>query len=183
MKQSNDLYFSATKIEDSKKIIVYIRLNDQCKNGHQDFAITGDIYESRKPTTDRYHIAGGCIHDEIEKHFPEFIPFIRLHLCDYDGVPMHAVANGFYHLEQGFNNTKPESENFPSEYCEYYRITKDQFEALRACKNQVQYGLQLEKLGILDQWKVEAKAAIEMLENLTETTFINDRKLKQKENK
>lgn len=179
MEQSNDLRYSTTKTVGNEVITVKISLNDDCKNGHQDFSITGDIYQAGKPRTDRFFISGGCIHDDIKKHFPEFIPFIKLHLCDYDGVPMHPVANGFYHLQQGFNNTKPESPAFAAEYCEYYRITPAQFEALKTCRNQVQYGLKLAELNILAQWKEEAKAGIAALEKLSGKKFVNDSKRSQ----
>lgn len=176
---SNDLRFNTSKAVGNEVITVNIRLNDECKNGHQDFSITGDIYQAGKPKIDKYHISGGCIHEEIEKHFPEFIPFIRLHLCDYEGVPMHAVANGFYHLREGFNYTKPQEQNFDAKYCEYYRVTPAQLEALKTAKNQTQFAVKLVELGILEQWKQEANAAIKQLEELTGKTFVNDSKKSQ----
>ena len=75
----NDLRFSTSKTVGNETIYVKIRLNDECKNGHQDFSITGDIYKAGEPKTDSNHICGGCIHEEIEKHFPEFKIFINLH--------------------------------------------------------------------------------------------------------
>lgn len=175
----NNLKFTTSKIRGGKEIIVKIRLNDECKNGHQDFAITGDIYKANLPKTDRNHLMGGCIHDEILKAFPEFKIFVNLHLCDFDGVPMYAVANGFYHLSEGFNDIKPEDKNFPSKYCEYYRISLDQFTALSQSKNKLQFSLNLESLGILAQWKEEAQRAIEILEGLTGYKFLNDSKRSQ----
>lgn len=173
-KQSNALVFKTSKTIGNETIHVTIRLNDECKNGHQDFAITGNLFEADKPKTDRYHISSGCIHEEIQKFFPEFLPFIKLHLCDWEGIPMHAVANGFYHLRNGFNNTKPEDKNFKAEFCEYYRITPEQFDVLNESINQLRYALRLENLGILAQWKKEANEAIEYLENLTDTKFVVD---------
>jgi hypothetical protein len=178
-KTSNDLRFSTSKTVGKEFISVNIRLNDECKNGHQDFSITGDIYEAGKPRTDRYHISGGCIHEDIEKHFPEFTPFIRLHLCDYKGIPMHAGANGFYHLRNGFNNTPIESKNFKAEYCEYYRITPQQFDTLKTSENEIQFSLFLMSLGILSQWEYEASKAIATLEEMTDTKFIVDSKRTQ----
>lgn len=174
--RANSLKFSTSKIIGGEEIIVRIRLNDECKNGHQDFSITGDIYKANAPKSNKNHLMGGCIHEEILKAFPEFKIFVNLHLCDFDGVPMHAVENGFYHLTQGINNTKPENKNFTSEYCEYYRISLDQFEVLRQSKNKLQFALNLESLGILAQWKEEAKKAIKILEELTGKKFLNDSK-------
>ncbi len=53
MKQSNALRHTATKTVGNEVITVKIRLNDECKNGHQDFSITGDIYEAGKPMADK----------------------------------------------------------------------------------------------------------------------------------
>lgn len=164
--------FSTSKlIEDNKRIYINIRLDDECKNGHQDFAITGDIYSHPTLKSDRYHETGGCIHGEIEKYFPEFAIFIKLHLADYTGCPMYAVQNGFYHLQNGFERTKPE--DFPSEFCKYYRITLDQYNFLANSENELHFAIGLIKLGIPDQWQKEANEAINILEGLTGKKFIN----------
>lgn len=39
---------------------------------------------------------GGCMHDEILDIAPELAPLVTAHLADPEGVPMHAVANGWY---------------------------------------------------------------------------------------
>jgi len=78
------------------RIIAEVRHDDSCGNGHNSFAITGTIYSSESSTADRYFETGGCIHDEITKHFPELAPFIKWHLSSTDG-PMHYVANTLYH--------------------------------------------------------------------------------------
>lgn len=153
---------------------IKIRLDDECKNGHQDFAITGDIYEAGKSKIDRYHISGGCIHEDILKTNPELKIFINLHLCDYEGIPTYAVENGFYHLTNGFNNTKPESPKFAAEYCEYYRLSTSQFDTLKNSRNQLQYALNIQNLGILTQWKKEANKAIKLLEEMTGQKFLVD---------
>lgn len=164
--------YTETKLRGNKQVKVNIRLDDECKNGHQAFAITGTVYE--KDGRGRWvDVAGSCVHEDIAEFFPEFKPFIRLHLCDYAGVPMYAVENGFYHLTEGFNNTKPGTPEFAAEYCEYYRITSEQFEALNACPSKVQFALALESLGILAQWKAEADLAIAQIEALTGEKFVN----------
>ena len=174
MATSNTLKFSVSKPVNGMVITVKIRLDDERKNGHQDFAITGDIYQAGKPKTDRYYIAGGCIHDEIEKYFPEFKIFIRLHLCDWEGIPMYAVENGFYHLTNGFNSEKVEDSGFKEKFCDYYRVTPEQFTILQTSRNKLQYALHLQNLGILKQWKEEANKAIEYLEQLTGVKFLPD---------
>lgn len=177
---SNDLRHTInTQAADGNTMIIKIRLNDECKNGHQDFAITADIYQYGKPKTDRYFIAGGCCHDEILSARPDLKIFVDLHLCDYKGIPMHAVENGFYHLRNGFNNTKVDSPTFVNEFCQYYRITPKQFAALCECENSVQYALQLQNLGILKQWKTQANEAISRLEEMTGKKFLVDSKRTQ----
>lgn len=74
---------------ESCEMFVTIRYDDECGNGHNTFAITGDIRKGRKA------LVGGCIHDEIRKHFPEFAKYIKWHLTSSDG-PMHYIANTVY---------------------------------------------------------------------------------------
>lgn len=78
---------------------VEIRFDDNCKNGHESFAITANVWtaESRRQRDDI--AAGGCMHDDIAKVFPELAPFIRWHLFDARG-PMHYVANTVYHAKE-----------------------------------------------------------------------------------
>jgi len=178
--KTNNLIFTATKETTKEKITVKVRLNDECKNGHQDFAITADIYEKNK--NGRFiWAAGGCCHEEIIKHFPNLKMFVDLHLCDYTGAPMYPSANGLYHLTNGFHNTPIESPKFKTEYCEYYRITAEQFDALKTAKNKTQFAILLDSLGILNQWKEQANKAIKYLEELTGDEFLNDSRRSQHE--
>ncbi len=87
---------------DNKKgrIECVIRFDDECKNGHNSFSITGNVYSSRNSDLDRYFVTGGCIHDEIEQYFPEFKHLIKWHLCNTD-EPMHYIANTTYHAKSG----------------------------------------------------------------------------------
>jgi hypothetical protein len=178
--ETNDLRHSIMAYDaEGNPIYINIRLNDECKNGHQDFSITGDIYEKGKPKSDRYCIAGGCIHGEILKAKPELKIFVDLHLCDYKGIPMHASANGYYHLRNGFNKTKIEDSGFKAEYCDYYRISSIQFEGLDKSENELQFALSLQNLGILTQWEKQAKTAISILEEMTGQKFKVDSKRTQ----
>lgn len=171
---TNDLRHSILA-HDSEGNLIYIkiRLNDECKNGHQDFSITADIYQKGKPKIDRYLICGGCCHDEILKARPDLKIFVDLHLSDYNGVP-YAVESGFYHLRNGFNSIPIESDKFKDEFCEYYRITPAQFDELNKSKNQLQYALFLDKLGILKKWEKQAQEAIFLLEKWTNKKFLID---------
>lgn len=70
------------------------------------FTITGEIKRIARNGR-RVFESGGCIHEEILKHFPQFADLVDLHLSDIDGVPTHAEANGAYWLGfsdyEGFN--------------------------------------------------------------------------------
>lgn len=152
-------YLASKKFEGGK-ITVKIRLSDDCNNGICNFAITADIYELR--ANGRYVWAsGGCQHEEIKRHFPEFMNFIRLHLSNVYGQPLYAVDNGLYWLK---------SEGV--EKCaEYLRISVSQAAQLSKEKDYFKY--QLFALGIVDQWRREASAAIRHLEELTGEAFVN----------
>lgn len=78
------------------RITAFVRHDDQCGNGHNTFSITGqiDVFSGGKWRDG----AGGCIHDEIAKHFPALAPLIKWHLVSTDG-PMHYIANAVYHAE------------------------------------------------------------------------------------
>lgn len=73
------------------------RFDDNCRNGHNDFAITGEVWAAthggRKIGRDM--VAGGCIHEDIAKHFPEVAHVIKWHLTGEAG-PMHYAANAVY---------------------------------------------------------------------------------------
>lgn len=75
------------------RITVELRYDDLCHNGHNTFGITADIHEMRGGGW-RWD-SGGCLHDEIREHVPEFASLIKWHLCSSDG-PLHYVANTVY---------------------------------------------------------------------------------------
>lgn len=143
------------------KLEVKIRLADDCNNGHRDFHITGNYYESRTGRGRRAWVCGGCCHDLISKYFPKFRTFIRLHGCDSKGVPTYAVENGFYHYQ---NSEKEVVLN-------YLRITEDEYIKLFEAEDKLYFKYQLYKLGIVARWEQEAKEATEQLETLTGCKF------------
>lgn len=89
--------FEKSFIEDghNKKIIVNIRFDDQCGNGKNSFSITGEIKNLSLRSRDNVESCG-CIHDDIEKHFPELKKYIHFHLMSANEGPMHYVANALY---------------------------------------------------------------------------------------
>jgi hypothetical protein len=86
-------------------LIVTVRHDDQCGNGHNTFSITGDLYATRGSSRDGTvkHAdgrtlkwsAGGCLHDVIAKRLPELAPLLKWHGCSTDG-PLHYIANTTY---------------------------------------------------------------------------------------
>lgn len=87
-------------------MIVEVRYDDECGNGHNTFAITAEIYQTQRYPGEKtiIHEKGGplwlnscgCLHDEIAKRFPELHHLIKFHLCSSDG-PIHYIANTLYH--------------------------------------------------------------------------------------
>lgn len=73
-----------------------VRFDDECNNGHNTFAITATIIDTTQSRRHLREVAGGCLHEEIAKSFPELAPLIKWHLTSSDG-PMHYIANTIYH--------------------------------------------------------------------------------------
>jgi hypothetical protein len=167
MKTNSIIYKTSKVAPNGEQWDITIRLNDQCKNGHQDFAITGYSYEKGKPKIDKYLVHDGACGDLIAKLWPVFEIFNRLHLCDCKGIPMYAVENGRYH----FQNSSFEVAR------DYLRLTDEeaQYFAARLDDN-LYFSYLLENLGILERWESEAYEAIKILEVLTGNEFINDSK-------
>src|SRR5579862_6293832 len=77
--QAPGLWFNQKWISEARPIAGYesgaeiraeIRFDDNCGNGHNSFAVTGDIFKMVHKGR-KIEIAGGCIHDDIAKAFPE----------------------------------------------------------------------------------------------------------------
>lgn len=104
------------------KMIVTIRYDDKCNNGHNSFAITANLYDrgyirneafvTLSTGKKRWLGSCGCLHDHIAKYFPELQKYIKWHLCE--GVePMYYIENSLYWL--GLRNApKADFENFKS---------------------------------------------------------------------
>lgn len=91
-----------TRSCDPAGVIVTMRFDDRCGNGHNTFSITTDWLNQRQwdtwitvGTMPKNPIMCGAAHDELVEVFPEYADLIKWHLCSSDG-PMYYVANTTY---------------------------------------------------------------------------------------
>jgi len=159
--ESHSLEYTTSRTIGDMKVDVKIRLNDECHNGHADFAITGTVYEKTSYDTWRWSQAG-CCHEAIHRFFPQFKLFIDLHLCDAIGAPMYAIGNGFYHLRESSREI----------VMSYLRISEQEYDLIKAyAYDELYLKYLLYHHGIVERWKQEAKMAIAQLEALCRQTF------------
>lgn len=157
-----------TKTAKNETLKINIRCDDECKNGHDSFAITGTLWEANKPLTDRNTISSGCIHDVIGKTKKSLQPFIDLHLSDGDGVPMYAVENGYYYYSAQY----PDAATWFNTLQEYLRIDSDECHRLVNEMNAIH--TEAERKAYFTayvelckpRWKQEAEAAQTLLKQL-----------------
>lgn len=78
---------------ESCTMTVTLRFDDDCRNGHNTFAMTADVRANGgRGDRDR---AGGCMHELIAEEFPALAPLVKWHLCSTDG-PMHYPGNALF---------------------------------------------------------------------------------------
>lgn len=164
--KTNKLSYTASKnyVENGTtcRIDVKIQFADECKNGVCSWSITADIYGKRQ--NGRFvWCSGGCCHDEISKHFPEFSKFVALHLSDCYGAPLYAVENGYYHMKNSSKET----------VIDYLRVTEEEYNVLRDASDEAYFKYLLYSMGIVNRWNEEAKEAVKELEALTGNEWVN----------
>lgn len=155
-------------------------------NGHEPyFSVTGEIrnlYNTRGTTNIE---ACGCLHDEIAQYAPVLVPVIKVHLCDRDGKPLHAVENAHYWA--GFGRCAPESRSsdtpatdddgvvwVPAALARHLRVTVQTARLIRSIVRatftrlpdalpQERWRIALDAWGLPARWKAEADAAMAVL--------------------
>ena len=80
-------------LADNRKIQAECTLSS-LNNQTPHFSLVGQTWE-KKNGRFRFE-SGGQITDELLEAWPELAPLAAIHLADIDGVPLHAVENGFY---------------------------------------------------------------------------------------
>jgi hypothetical protein len=149
------------------KLVITIRIHDDCKNGHNDLAITADAYNKNGSWQ-----AGGCLHDEIMELAPELEPFIEAHNRSDLGVPTYPLVNGLYFMyskEQAANHLWidiEEMDNFKNEWTEFFTKEKD-IKNRYYCFNEF-----LKSKGIYEMWKTKMQKVIGQLEEMTGQKYV-----------
>ena len=138
----------------------FIKLNDECKNGHLTFSFTGEI-KVKKGNGRFYTYISGAIADIITYFKPELEKFNRLHLCNHLGQPMY-IDNIRYHINEGKSN---------QEISEMYNISDmGAVEILRnASDNKDLFYYLVFRLGVADTWGKLANEAIQEIESKSDT--------------
>ena len=106
IKSQKKQFKKETKINGELALVVLkMRHDDNCGNGHNTFTMTVDVYEKhRQPGETMVKLSDGkfawlsccgCKHDMVAEVFPEFAHMIKWHLVSTDG-PMHYLANSLY---------------------------------------------------------------------------------------
>lgn len=180
---TSTLKHSFTVIRGDEKTVIKIRLDDECRNGHEDFSLTCGIYEKRNGIW--RDSGGGCAHDHILKLRPDLAPFAMLHLCDFNGLPMHCAANALYWFAgidpskttQEYHGGSGNGAKKPDEcrriFAEHIHASEEQVAEIirREPRTELELRAVLEDVGFITQWKAEADAAIAMLEQWTGQKF------------
>lgn len=161
METSNKLVRKISVISKTGNYEIIIRLDDECKNGHEGFSITATFWKGIQ-RIDRNFIMGGCCHEEILSRHPELQIFVDLHLCDFKGAPMYAVANGYYHL----------SRMSKDEFIVYFNITPKLYDILKTATDKQHFSNLISDSKIPEIWQLKANEGIKILEEMTGINLI-----------
>lgn len=107
----------------------------------------------------------GGDHKTMIKIFPELKKYVDLHLSDKNGIPLHALENGYYYLQ----NPKEFDVN---DVAEHFRIPVSEASKLQKGvqsgeldKNDIKLYVDKQK----SRWKKEAQSAINWIKKLDDT--------------
>lgn len=167
-------------------LVINIRCDDECNNGHDSFSITGYLYRpfergDRKDADwkvfdgKNYTIDScGRIHDTILKAKKELKTFVDLHLSDGNGAPMYAVENGYYYYSAKY----PSSTTWFKALQDHLRIDNidclelvSTLDSLPADKRKEAFISYVDKQR--PRWKEEANQAKKQLQQLIDTQAVS----------
>lgn len=163
--ETNTLKFTKeyTKVVDGeiRRYVITFSINDDCHNGYESFSVTGTVLQKAK-NHHWYDVGGGQCWDEVyDKMTPELQNICDQHLCSWEGRPLYAIENGFYHIK---NSSKGVVKH-------YLQLTDEETAEVMGCQSQVELYVYIIDNKIDLRWKENARKAIETLERETGLTF------------
>lgn len=141
---------------------LYLRLDDECKNGVCDFhyRVEKECYSKGRW---EFYYSGGDI-DFVKKFFPAVVPYLDLDNCNFEGKFMYTIENGSYYLK---NLDR-------SKVMDIFHINEEEYHKLLMASEEKDFlAYQLNALGILERWKKHADEFITLLERMTGDIWVN----------
>lgn len=141
---------------------LYLRLDDECKNGVCDFHYRVEKECYSKGHWEFYY-SGGDI-DFVKKFFPAVVPYLDLDNCNFEGKFTYTIENGSYYLK---NLDR-------SKVMDIFHINEEEYHKLLMASEEKDFlAYQLNALGILERWKKHADEFITLLERMTGDIWVN----------
>ena len=132
-----------TENEVNYRMEVVVKLST---TNHTYFSITYSQYKERGTKM----LACGASSETILKYFPELSDVLAMHLSDSDGVPMHALENGFYYMQN--------PEDYSSQVvADHFRVSLELVPVLATMSKE---SLDEWIEAVKPNWKIEAQAMI-----------------------
>lgn len=141
---------------------LYLRLDDECKNGVCDFhyRVEKECYSKGQWV---FYYSGDDI-DFVKKFFPAVVPYLDLDNCNFEGKFTYTIENGSYYLKN-FDRSK---------VMDIFHINEEEYHKLLMASEEKDFlAYQLNALGILERWKKHADEFITLLERMTGDIWVN----------
>lgn len=146
-------------------IIARVQLVHLDGNQRPYFSATAEISTRAERNRGDFQ-AGGCLHEEIVHYFPDLAPVVLVHLADDDGTPMHAEANGAYHL--GLTKWEPYNREHVASHFRISAHDADSLHALVTGADDPRAELAHYIEGCRPRWKQEAADALAAINRTAE---------------
>lgn len=165
---TNNLRTSATYHKrvngEARKYIINFALNDECKNGEEDFKASGVVFRKSTGNGHWYRCGWGQCWDEVYDLMPkEFQNICDLHMNRFDGRPMYAIENGWYYIQEGKRDVVKR----------HFMLTDEETEQIMGCMNDTQVYIFILDHNLVKRWKDKADAAIATLEKCQGVKFVS----------